>query len=199
MTAGVALILASGSVIRAQLLTRAGVAFEVVRPSVDEALLKTGFTHLAPKALARALAEGKARSVAAEKPEAIVIGADQVLDFEGRALDKPPSRDAARAQLLRFRGKTHKLETAICCCRRDKVLWAHEVTARLTMRDFSDAFLDAYLAAVGDDVTTSVGGYKLEERGIQLFAEIDGDYFGILGLPLLSLLGFLRNEGVIQA
>jgi len=199
MTARAPLILASGSVIRAQLLARAGIVFETVRPSVDEARLKAEFAHLTPEALARALAEGKARSVVTEIPEAIVIGADQVLNFAGKALDKPASRDAARAQLRQFRGKTHKLETAICCCRRGKVLWSDEVTAKLTMRDFSDAFLDDYLASVGDDVTTSVGGYKLEERGIQLFAEIDGDYFGILGLPLLPLLGFLRKEGVIQA
>ena len=129
----------------------------------------------------------------------MVIGADQVLNFAGKAHDKPSSMTDARAQLLRFRGKNHALETAVCCCRAGKPVWAHAIHADLTMRDFSDSFLDAYLESLGDDVLTSVGGYKLEERGIQLFSHIDGDYFGILGLPLLPLLAFLRAEGFIAS
>jgi septum formation protein len=188
------LILASGSTIRAQLLDRTGVAFSVVRPLIDEAELKHRHAGASPSQLARSLAEGKALSVSAIRRDALVIGADQVLNFDGKTYDKPASRQDARRQLLMLRGRQHALETAICCCNGEAVVWSHAVRADLAMRDFSDGFLDDYLAAVGEDVTSSAGGYKLEEKGIQLFSHIDGDYFAILGLPLLPLLEFLRSQ-----
>lgn len=193
------LILASGSAIRAQLLARAGLSFSILRPNVDEADLKTQFTNASPAELAANLALAKASLVSQANPDALVIGADQVLNFAGKAYDKPVSLEDARAQLLRFRGKVHALETAVCCCRAGKPVWSHAMHADLAMRDFSDGFLDAYLESLGDGALTSVGGYKLEERGIQLFSEIEGDYFGILGLPLLPLLQFLRSEGFIAS
>ncbi|MFO0994317.1 MAG: Maf family nucleotide pyrophosphatase [Hyphomicrobiales bacterium] len=193
------LILASGSAIRAQLLARAGLSFSILRPAVDEATLKLQFCQASPGDLAASLAEAKAGDISRRNPDALVIGADQVLNFEGKAHDKPASLAEARDQLLRFRGKTHALETAVCCCRSGKVSWSHAEHARLTMRDFSDGFLDTYLESLGEDALTSVGGYKLEERGIQLFSKIEGDYFGILGLPLLPLLSFLRSEGLIAS
>jgi len=192
-----AVILASGSTIRAQLLDRAGVGFSVVRPRIDEGELKRRHAEASPLRLARLLAEGKALSVSAGHPDALVIGADQVLNFDGQAYDKPASREDARRQLLMLRGRRHTLETAISCCNGETVVWNHAAKAELTMRDFSDGFLDDYLASVGDDVRTSAGGYKLEERGIQLFSQIDGDYFAILGLPLLPLLAFLRSESCV--
>jgi septum formation protein len=189
-----AVILASGSTIRAQLLERAGVGFSVVRPRIDEAELKRRHAGASPTQLARLLAEGKALSVSAGYPDALVIGADQVLNYDGKAYDKPISREEARRQLLMLRGRRHALESEVCCCNGNTVLWHHAAKAELTMRDFSERFLDDYLAAIGNDVTTSAGGYKLEERGIQLFSQIDGDYFAILGLPLLPLLAFLRSQ-----
>jgi len=199
MTSRIPLILASGSAIRAQLLARAGLSFSILRPNVDEAELKSRFATSSPPDLAAKLAEAKARAVSLSQPEALVIGADQVLNFAGTAHDKPASLAQARAQLLRFRGRSHALETAVCCCRAGKRVWSHAMHADLAMRDFSDGFLDAYLDSLGEDVLVSVGGYKLEERGIQLFSHVEGDYFGILGLPLLPLLAFLRNEGVIAS
>jgi septum formation protein len=192
-------ILASGSTIRAQLLERAGVAFSVVRPLIDETELKQRHAGASPSRLARSLAEGKALSVSSTHRDALVIGADQVLNFDGKAYDKPASRDDARRQLLMLRGRKHTLETAICCCNGETVVWHHTAKANLAMRNFSERFLDGYLAAVGEDVTTSAGGYKLEEKGIQLFSHIDGDYFGILGLPLLPLLEFLRSQTCVPS
>jgi septum formation protein len=193
------LILASASAIRAQLLARAGLSFSILRPNVDEAELKLQFTKAKPAELAANLAQAKALAVSRSHPEALVIGADQVLNFENKPHDKPSSIAEARAQLLRFRGKTHALETAVCCCKAGASIWSHEMHADLTIRDFSDGFLDTYLEGLGEDVRSSVGGYKLEERGIQLFSRIEGDYFGILGLPLLPLLAFLRSQGFIAS
>jgi septum formation protein len=199
MTSHMPLILASGSATRAQLLARAGLSFSVLRPAVDETELKKQYTRSSPAELAANLAEAKARAVSDANPHAMVIGADQVLNFDRAAHDKPSSIADARAQLLRFRGKTHALETSVCCCRAGEPVWSHATHAALTMRNFSDSFLEAYLESLGDDVLTSVGGYKLEERGIQLFSHIEGDYFGILGLPLLPLLAFLRSAGFIAS
>lgn len=193
------LILASGSAIRAQLLARAGLSFSILRPAVDEAALKFELRQASPTNLAASLAKAKAVDVSRRNPDALVIGADQVLNFKGRAHDKPSSLADARNQLLHFRGKTHALETSVTCCRAGRLVWSHAMHADLTMRDFSDSFLDAYLESLGENALTSVGGYKLEERGIQLFSKIEGDYFGILGLPLLPLLGFLRSEGLIAS
>jgi septum formation protein len=193
------LILASTSRIRSELLTGAGLMFETLRPEVDENALKVSARGLAPGELAQSLAASKAVSVANRRPEAMVIGADQVLNLEGRIFDKPGSREEARDHLLRLRGRSHMLETAICCAKRGDTLWQHLGRAKLTMRSFSDEFLDRYLDRIGPEALTSVGAYKLEGLGAQLFEAIDGDYFTILGLPLLPLLDFLRRQGALAA
>jgi septum formation protein len=127
-----------------------------------------------------------------------VIGADQVLELDGERLTKPADMEEARRQLLRLSGRTHQLHSAIACARGGGILWQHSETAHLTMRKFSPAFVGHYLAAIGAGALNSVGAYQLEGRGIQLFDKVDGDYFGILGLPLLPLLAFLRSEGVLE-
>jgi septum formation protein len=193
------LVLASTSRIRAELLNRAGLTFEALRPEIDENALKASAKSLNPGDLAQSLAESKAVSVANRLLDAMVIGADQVLSLEGRAFDKPASREEARAHLIQLRGRSHVLETAICCFRGGDSLWRHLGRARLTMRSFSDAFLDDYLDQLGPEALTSVGAYKLEGLGAQLFEAIEGDYFTILGLPLLPLLDFLRREGALAA
>ncbi|WP_119390530.1 Maf family protein [Taklimakanibacter lacteus] len=193
------LVLASTSSIRRELLTRSGLVFEAVRPDVDEDELKRGAKGLSPGDLALALAAAKAVSVTNRMPGTLVIGADQVLNLAGRTFDKPASPAAARDQLSQLRGRSHVLETALCCAADGKVVWQHLGQATLVMRLFSDAFLDDYMARTGSDVTTSVGGYKLEGLGIQLFESIAGDYFTILGLPLLPLLDYLRRKGAIAA
>jgi septum formation protein len=193
------LVLASTSRIRGELLTKAGLIFEALRPEVDENALKKSAKDLSPGDLAQSLAAAKAVSVANRLPRALVIGADQVLNLEGSAFDKPESRDEARRQLLQLRGRSHVLETAVCCAQGDKIAWQHLGRATLNMRDFSGDFLDDYLDRMGPEVTTSVGAYKLEGLGAQLFETIEGDYFTILGLPLLPLLDFLRRQGALAA
>jgi septum formation protein len=193
------LVLASTSPIRRELLTGAGLVFDAVPPDVDEAQLKTEAKDLSPAELAISLAAAKAVSVANRMSDRLVIGADQVLNFEERVFDKPEHLAAARNHLKELRGKSHVLETALCCAAGGKIIWRHHGRATLTMRSFSDEFLEDYLAHMGQDVTTSVGAYKLEGAGIQLFDSIAGDYFTILGLPLLPLLDFLRRQGAIAA
>ncbi len=195
------LVLASGSRIRGELLRNAGLRFAVDPADVDERaiedpLLKSGFS---PADIAQVLAEAKAQAVSERHPGAFVIGADQVLEFEGGRLTKPEDMEAARRQLLAMSGKRHELHSAVVVVRDGETLWRHIGTVRLTMRPFSPAFVGRYLAQVGDAVLTSVGAYQLEGPGVQLFETIDGDYFSVLGLPLLSLLGRLREEGAIEA
>lgn len=132
-------------------------------------------------------------------PEALVIAADQILDCEGEWFDKPEDRVQARADLERLRGRTHRLVTAACAARAGALVWRRGEVAKLTMRPFSAAFLESYMALVGDDICLSVGGYRLEGPGVQLFSRIEGDYFAILGLPLLALLEFLRENRVMPA
>jgi septum formation protein len=191
------LALASTSRIRGELLSKAGLAFTAMHPEVDENALKKSLKAASPGDLAQSLAAAKAVSVANRMPEALVIGADQVLNLAGKAFDKPGSRDEARRHLLELRGRPHVLETAICCASAGKILWDHLGRATLTMRAFSENFLDDYLDHMGSDITTSVGAYKLEGLGVQLFDSIEGDYFTILGLPLLPLLDFLRRQGAL--
>lgn len=192
------LILASTSQIRRQLLRNAGLSFDVVPSNLDETPLKALGSHGDQSAIAISLATAKAEAVSQANRDATVLGADQVLAFGGSYFDKPATVDEARHQLLQLRGCEHFLISAAVCARNGKCRWSAVRTARLVMRDFSDAFLDNYLTALGDDVLTSVGGYKLEGRGIQLFQEIEGDFFTILGLPLLDVLAFLRSEGLIE-
>lgn len=195
------LVLASTSRARAALLASAGLRFETKPARIDEEAVK----HAAqaegapPGEAAILLAEMKARRGAAAAPDAVVIGADQILTCEGKWFDKPETAGAARAQLATLRGRSHELVTAVVCQRGDQRIWHHVATPRLTMRSFSDAFLDRYLAAEGGLVTESVGGYRLEGAGIQLFDRVEGDYFSVLGLPLLPLLGFLRQHGILTS
>lgn len=194
-----AVVLASGSRTRAEMLERAGVRVTLAPAAVDEEEIKLAArAEGAPvEDVAEALAELKAQRVTRKHPGALVIGADQMLECEGRWFDKPADRAAARAQLQELRGRTHRLVSCAVVIRDGERLWHHVDRARLTMRPFSDAFLDSYLGASGDDVLQSVGAYHLEGLGAQLFHRVDGDFFTILGLPLLPLLGFLRVHGVI--
>lgn len=192
-------VLASGSRTRAEMLERAGVRVSLAPAAVDEEEIKLAArAEGAPvEDVAEALAELKAQRVTRKHPGALVIGADQMLECEGHWFDKPADREAARAQLQDLRGKTHRLVSCAVVIRDGERLWHHVDRARLTMRPFSDAFLESYLNAAGDDVLGSVGAYHLEGLGAQLFHRVDGDFFTILGLPLLPLLGFLRVHGVI--
>jgi septum formation protein len=193
------LILASASAARGALLRNAGIAFTAAPASIDENEIKAAFRAESRPAAecATALAEAKAARVARRHPGSLVIGADQMLVCDGVWFDKPADLVAARAQLVALRGKRHELISALCVVRDGERLWHFVDRSSLAMREFSDAFLDDYLAAVGDAVLGAVGAYHLEGRGVQLFARIEGGYFAILGLPLLPLLDFLRGHGVV--
>lgn len=193
------LILASASTARAALLRGAGLSFERRPSAVDEDALKIALKSQGAEATALALAELKARHIGRQAPERLVIGADQLLDCDGAWLDKTRDRNDAGEQLRLLRGREHRLATAVCVMRDDSCLWSFTGSPRLRMRDFSDAFIETYLQAAGDEVLGCVGGYRLEGMGAQLFEEIEGDYFTILGLPLLPLLGFLRTRGIVAS
>ena len=191
-------ILASGSAIRLELLRAAGVMCSARRPTVDEDQLKQRYAAMPPAGLAQALARDKALSISRTETSALVIGADQVLNFQGRPYGKPEDLDEARARLRAMRGARHILETAVCCAVAGSIVWSHLSQPELLMRACSDHFLDNYLAQAGPVILASAGAYQLEHQGIQLFERIDGDYFAILGLPLLPLLQFLRESGVLM-
>ena len=189
-------ILASKSAARAQVLGAAGVVFETVGAGVDEAAVKQELSGATPRDIALALAERKAVA-ASEGRSGLVIGADQTLDLDGRLFDKAETMDEARGRLAMLRGRTHQLHSAVAVAKYGAVIWRDVPAATLTMRDFSDAFLDAYLSRHGEGLLGSVGCYRLEDDGVQLFEAIDGDYFTILGLPLMGLLGLLREQGAL--
>ena len=193
------MILASSSRVRAKLLRDAGVEVTIVPAHVDEDALKESLLaeSAPPRAIADALAELKAMRVSASHPGELVLGADQVLQFEDHLVSKSRDMAEARALLTRLRGKTHELHSALVLAKGGAAIWRHTGQARLTMRAFSDAFLDDYLASEGEDLLSGVGCYKLEGRGAQLFSRIDGDHSTILGLPLIPLLSALREQGVI--
>lgn len=193
-------ILASKSAARRAVLDGAGVPYEVHVAGVDEEAVKTGLLAegAGPRDIADALAELKAIRVSRGRP-GFVIGADQTLDLEGTLYDKAETVAAARERLLTLRGKTHALHSAVVVAKDGAPIWREVVTARLTMRDFSEAFLDDYLATEGPEALGSVGCYRLEGPGAQLFSKIEGDYFAILGLPLMGLLDLLRRHGEIPA
>ena len=190
-------ILASTSASRRALLQGAGVPFTARSPGVDEDAAKAALLGegLAPRDIADALAELKAVRIRAG--EVLVIGADQTLDLDGELIDKAASLDEARARLLRLRGRSHKLHAAVVVARAGQPIWREVQTATLWMRPFSDAYLDDYLAREGEALLGSVGCYRLEDIGVQLFSRIEGDYFTILGLPMLGLLDLLRRHGVL--
>lgn len=195
------LILASGSKIRARLLEAAGLAFIVEPPGLDETAMQqavSGEQKLDPQDVAEVLARAKAEAVSEVAPQAFVIGADQVLAVGDSILSKPENMETARRELLDLNGKSHRLHTAVALATGGQTVWAHSETATLVMRDLTPAFIGRYLAAAGEEVLSSVGAYQLESVGIQLFEKIDGDYFSILGLPLLPLLEALRREGAID-
>jgi septum formation protein len=194
----IAVTLASRSPIRAAILRSAGVECETVSPGVDEEDVKADLRGRAgaPRAAAETLAAMKALAVSRDR-SGLVIGADQTLELEGALYDKAASLAEARERLVLLRGRTHALHSAVAVARDGVAVWRHVETARLTMRDFTDGFLDGYLARAGESVLGSVGGYQLEGEGAQLFEAIDGDYFSILGLPLIALLNVLRREGAL--
>ncbi len=191
------IVLASSSAIRRQLLANAGLKVQSVVHDIDERALVAGATSSDPKTLARLLAEAKAISASRNQAEALVIGADQTLEIDGALLTKPASREAARAQLKSLSGRTHKLHSAFAIARGGRRLVRQARSARLTMRRLDDAEIDRYLNDVGHAAMSSVGAYQLEGLGIRLFERIDGDYFTILGLPLIPLLASLRRLGAI--
>ena len=193
------LILASASTARAAVLTAAGVNFAIEPAALDETALKDLVKSRGDSAIecALALAAEKARAVSRRHPDALAIGADQLLVAGLDWFDKPQDLAEARVHLTRLRGRVHTLATAVCVAQNGEVLWQTVSCPELTMRDFSDAFLDAYIAAEGESLLASVGAYRLEGKGVQLFARIVGDHFAVLGLPLLELLGFLRERGMV--
>lgn len=191
------IILASGSAARQRLLRDAGVTFEVLAPRVDEETVKAALVaeHAPPRDIADTLAELKARKVSDRRPGALVLGCDQVLAVDAAILSKPDSREAARAQLLQLRGRQHILVSAAVIVENGQPLWRHAGQVRLRMRDFSETYLDAYLDRNWPAIADSVGAYKLEEEGVRLFSRIEGDYFTVLGMPLLEILSYLTLRG----
>lgn len=193
------LILASTSPTRRDMLARAGVIVEAVPPRVDEGQVQASMAAegAPPRDIADILAELKAVKISERHPDAVVIGADQVLDLEGRLLAKPATREAARAQIAALVGRTHRLHSAAVVCEGGRPVWRALTTARLTMRTPSSEWLEGYLDRNWPALAGSVGGYRIEEEGIRMFSRVEGDHFTVLGLPLVELLGYLSLRGVI--
>lgn len=193
------LLLASKSKVRRALLVAAGIPVEVLAADLDERAIEAGASSSKPGAIAALLAREKAAVIGRAHPDRLVLGADQVLALDNKRFAKPPDRAAALVQLRALAGRVHALHSAVACVQGGAVIFEHVSVARLTMRTLSDRFLDAYLDAAGHAVTQSVGAYQLEGLGSQLFERIEGDYFAILGLPLLEVLHFLRRRGSLMA
>jgi len=195
------IILASGSAIRAQLLRQACVPHEVSVARIDEDMVKNALRadDAPPRDIADTLAEMKARKISDKNPGALVLGCDQVLDHRGKLMSKPETPDDAIAQLISMRGDRHSLLSAAVIVEDGKPIWRHVGQVRLRMRDASDDFIHDYVARNWDSIRHAVGGYKLEEEGVRLFSSIEGDYFNVLGLPLLELLNYLTLRGDLPA
>ena len=181
------------------MLRNAGLGFSAEAPSVDEKALVKKNPQWSPRETAPRLAEAKAIDVSLRHPHAFVIGADQVLALDAKIYGKPADRAQCREQLRELRGKPHALISAVALARDGMILWSQTDQAQLTMRNYSDTFIETYLDDIGEDCTTSVGGYKIEGRGVQLFQSVAGDHFTILGMPLVPLLEQLRAAGEIAS
>jgi septum formation protein len=194
------ILLASGSPFRRKLLENAGIDFDAIPASTDERAMEATLegSGASPEDVALVLAEAKALDVSAKNPDAIVIGTDQTLSLDDTIFHKPADMEGARRHLLKLSGKTHHLNSAVVLARNGETLWRHVAVARLTMRKLEPDFIGRYLSRVGDKALSSVGAYQVEGEGIQLFEEIEGDYFTIVGLPLLPLLVALREQGAID-
>ena len=192
-------VLASASASRAAILKGAGVAFETLATGVDERAIKSELlaAGAGPRVIAEQLAAEKSRQASRRRPEALVIGADQTLELDGELVDKAVNLAEGRLRLTALRGRTHRLHAAVAAAEGGEIVWRQTESPALTARDFSDAFLDQYLARAGDAVLASVGCYFLEGEGAQLFERIEGDYFAVLGLPLLPVLAMLRERGAL--
>lgn len=196
----ISVVLASASKVRSRILNDAGIRHRCDPAKIDEAALKTVLRNQAAgvETVAAALADAKAGEVSSRFPDAFVIGADQILECDGRWFDKPPDSEAAIVTLKALRGRRHRLISAVSVFRENECVWRHLETPSLTMRDFSDLFLARYIEDGVPGILESVGGYQLEGTGAQLFTSIEGNYFTILGLPLLALLDFLRKVGAAR-
>jgi septum formation protein len=196
-----ALILASGSEIRAQLLRNANVAFEAQTPRLDEETIKQSLLaeQALPRDIADALAEGKAAKIASKTPNRLVLGCDQVLEHRGSLLSKPTTEEDAFQQLKTLQGDRHSLLSAAVIYEDGRPVWRHVGQVRLRMRDASDDYLKDYVTRNWNSIRFSVGSYKLEEEGVRLFTRVDGDYFTVLGMPLLEILSYLTLRGYLEA
>jgi len=194
------LILASSSAIRRDLLRNANVRVDVKIARIDEDAIKAAMVEdgAIPRDVADALAEAKARKISSKLPEHLVLGCDQVLDFDNQVLSKPKSPTQALTQLKMLNSRVHKLLSAVVIFQNNQPIWRHVGVVKLKMRTCSDDYLADYVARNWDSIQHSVGGYKLEEEGVRLFQKIEGDYFNVLGLPLMEVLGYLTLRGVIN-
>lgn len=193
------IVLSSSSATRRKLLSQTGLYFKTAKPPVDESIIKAKLKEAGASAeqVADNLAESKANSVAAILPGAFIIGADQMLECDGVWFDKPTGRDGAKSHLRALSGKTHQLITAAVIAHEGRIIWRRTETARMTMRPLSEEFIETYLDKAGDGAVRSVGAYELEGAGAQLFDKVEGDFFSILGLPLIPLLAALREAGAL--
>jgi len=195
-----ALILATASEVRQSLLKQSGIRFRTQAARIDEAAIKAAMLQegATPHDIADALAEYKARKVSQKHADAMVIGCDQVLEFRGKLLSKPKNVEAAISQLIELRGQSHKLHSAVVIYENEQPVWRHVGQVRLEMRNLSDDYIAQYMSRNWPGIADSVGAYKLEQEGVRLFSRVEGDYFTVLGLPLLELIGYLTQRGVIE-